>query len=100
MKNLFIAIIYFCFSCQSRLEIQPSTNNVFESNVLLPDFNLRIRVPSGTDVIRNNEFQLFLFILGNWSFMLLIRRIVFRFWPQIIMMVILSTKINYIDPMI
>lgn len=68
MKNFFIVILYFCFSCQSRLEIQPSANNVLKSTVLLPDFNFRIRVPSGTDVIRSNEFQLFSVYLRQLEF--------------------------------
>lgn len=68
MKNFFIAILFFCFSCQSQLEIQPSTNNIFESSILLPDFNFRIRVPSGTDVIRNNEFQSFSVYLKQLEF--------------------------------
>lgn len=68
MKILPFFIILVILSCQSRLDIQPVTIEDVENDILLPDFNFRVRVPSGTDVIKSNEFQVFSIYLKQLEF--------------------------------
>lgn len=81
MKYFSILILLVFFSCQSHLDIQPLTNKVYENNVLLPDFNFRVRIPSGTDVIRSNESQVFSVYLKQLEFYVPQQRYSISFLP-------------------
>jgi hypothetical protein len=68
MKYLLFSLMLTFLSCQSHLDIQPVTNNDGPNTVLLPDFNFRVRVLTGTDIIRSTEFQSYSVYLKQLEF--------------------------------